>query len=254
MVWSYQVVFDCNERPMSLAEFWAAALDYEEPDWPPQVRAMVDAHPEWQRTRGVAQDAKARHPRLFLQLVPEPRPAHNRIRFEIEVPGPDLDAEVERLRSLGAAGSAELMTDPEGNEFTVRLGAPGGSRRWRTVLIDAVDPDAAVDFWSRMLGFERDGTRCHPPVDWANPLAPSLQFERADEPKTRKNAVHFDVNVTDHDDWVATRDRLLAMGAVVCDPAEFGLDMPNYGNNFAIMRDPDGNEFCLQATSEPHDE
>lgn len=254
MVRSYQLVFDCNDHPARLAGFWAAALDYVEPDWPPHVRAIVDAHPEWQLTRGVAQDAKGRHPRLFLQLVPEPRPTLNRVRFEITVPGPNLQGELDRLRGLGAVGNEALMTDPEGNEFTVRLGPENSPRRWSTILIDAVDPAAAVDFWSRALGFERDGTRCHPPTEWTNPLAPSLQFEAARQPKTRKNPVHFDVNVTDHADWVATRDRLVGMGAVVCDPAEFSLDMPNYGNNFAIMRDPDGNEFCLQATSEPHDE
>jgi Glyoxalase-like domain len=67
--------------------------------------------------------------RLLFQQVPEPKTVKNRLHLDVHA-GPDRrDAEVARLRELGAEVLREVkepgtehvvMTDPEGNEFCVQ--------------------------------------------------------------------------------------------------------------------------------------
>jgi Glyoxalase-like domain len=61
-------------------------------------------------------------PRLFFQLVPEPKTVKNRVHLDLLTDDPD--AEVRRLIDLGARVLAEhdsflVLADPEGNEFCV---------------------------------------------------------------------------------------------------------------------------------------
>jgi len=77
-------------------------------------------------------------PRIFIQKVPEPKTAKNRLHLDLNISdarrvGPEegrrrVDAEVRRLEGLGATvGRAYdengahwvVMADPEGNEFCV---------------------------------------------------------------------------------------------------------------------------------------
>ena len=81
-------------------------------------------------------DPRGQGPRIFLQQVPEPKTAKNRVHIDLGSAGgpgtpPDeqrrrLQAEVERLVGLGATFVEEhidlgvtwaVMRDPEGNEF-----------------------------------------------------------------------------------------------------------------------------------------
>ena len=64
---------------------------------------------------------------LFFTEVPEPKVAKNRLHLDV-VAEEDLEAEVERLETLGASihnwaegdsGIWCVMRDPEGNEFCV---------------------------------------------------------------------------------------------------------------------------------------
>ena len=62
------------------------------------------------------------HPRLFFQLVPEPKTVKNRVHLDLRCA--DLPAEVDRLINLGARVVANYeshswLADPEGNEFCV---------------------------------------------------------------------------------------------------------------------------------------
>jgi len=53
-----------------------------------------------------------------------PKLVRNRQRFELTAPGADRQAEIDRLLTLGATrletGAADELTDPGGNEFTVK--------------------------------------------------------------------------------------------------------------------------------------
>ena len=140
-----QVVIDCAD-PARLAAFWAEALHYEIPAPPPGFASWDD----WARDQGIPEDhwndARALEdpagsgPRVFLQKVPEPKIAKNRMHLDLNAGGGQavpveerrvrVDAEVARLKALGASdhrGPIDQrgeywvrMNDPEGNEFCVQ--------------------------------------------------------------------------------------------------------------------------------------
>jgi hypothetical protein len=107
---------DCA-NPAALAQFWAAALDYEvQPsDDPGEVM--------------VSPKSGAGLPLLFLK-VPEDKTIKNRLHLDLRPA--DQEAEVERLLGLGARrvdigqgdSSWVVLADPEGNELCV-LSAKG---------------------------------------------------------------------------------------------------------------------------------
>jgi hypothetical protein len=65
---------------------------------------------------------------------------------------------------------------------------------------------------------------------------PRLWFQRVPEPKQSKNRVHLDLRADDLDREVT---RLTALGATVLS------DQPRA--DLVVMRDPEGNEFCVLA-------
>jgi len=137
-----QVTFDCAD-PDALATFWAEALGYRKDAPPPGFdtwEAALDAFgvPLDQRnSRSACHDPTGVGPRLFFQVVPEPKSAKNRIHLDVraapELQGEErmsaLEVEAERLVALGASRVRRhepepplshgflVMADPEGNEF-----------------------------------------------------------------------------------------------------------------------------------------
>lgn len=114
-------------------------------------------------------------------------------------------------------------------------------RQW---TLDAHDIDLLASFWSQVLGYtiEADdnglGT-CHllpPPV--APRGTPTLWIQHAGEPKTTKNRAHLDLHL-DHGDVDVEVERLVALGATHADVGQSPTDP------FVVLRDPEGNEFCL---------
>jgi catechol 2,3-dioxygenase-like lactoylglutathione lyase family enzyme len=130
------------------------------------------------------------------------------------------------------------------------------------VTFDCADPDGLARFWCEVLGYRMqdpppgfatwpDWLRDHgiPEERWNDASAavdpdgrsPRLFFQRVPEPKTAKNRVHLDVNVG-RDQVVPTLERLRALGATVLrEPQTSEL-----GDYWAVLADPEGNEFCLQ--------
>jgi hypothetical protein len=122
----HDVVVDCR-HPASLARFWAAVLDgyrvapYDDAELE-RLRANGINDPEDDPSVLVESDPGVR-PRLWFQLVPEPRRVKNRVHLDLRAS--DRVAEVARLVGLGASVIGEFdgwttLTDPEGNEFCVR--------------------------------------------------------------------------------------------------------------------------------------
>ena len=102
---------DCADH-RSLVRFWNRALGYET-KYSDDSGALL-RHPE------------GLYPKLYLQVVPEPRVGKNRLHLDLY--SPDEEAEAERLTALGATrrkrfdtddGVWIVMTDPEGNEFCI---------------------------------------------------------------------------------------------------------------------------------------
>jgi predicted enzyme related to lactoylglutathione lyase len=109
-------VLDCAE-PKRLAQFWREALGYRDYYSDANLAVLVPRE-------GIASP-------LLLQGVPEPKAGKNRMHLDIVVN--DIEAEVLRLRVLGAHRIDETaqcfggtrwvrMSDPEQNEFCVSTG------------------------------------------------------------------------------------------------------------------------------------
>src|SRR3954471_14927058 len=144
-----QIAIDCAD-PSRLVPFWCEALGYV-------VEAPPDGFPTWNdfwRNVGVPDDELPMDkdgatsiidpdgvgPRVWFQVVPEPKSVKNRVHLDLKISGSRavplaerrerVDAEVGRLEGLGASRVRVLsvdgldhygvvLHDPEGNEFCV---------------------------------------------------------------------------------------------------------------------------------------
>jgi Glyoxalase-like domain len=102
------------------------------------------------------------------------------------------------------------------------------------VVFDCAEPAVLARWWQGLVGgeiaYDDDGDATVQVGGW-----PRLDFIRVPEPKSVKNRVHLDLATTDFDAAVAATE---AAGAVRA------LDVFD-GEQFAVFRDPEGNEFCL---------
>lgn len=138
------------------------------------------------------------------------------------------------------------------------------------ITFDCADPDALAHFWADALGYELQPPPngfdswdaalqawSVPEQEWNSRSAaipsdgggPRLFFQRVPESKAGKNRVHLDIRAAPDligDDRMAAlateSERLVALGAEVAYRVE-----PDGGmeTGFITMRDPEGNEFCL---------
>ncbi|MBF6287536.1 VOC family protein [Nocardia cyriacigeorgica] len=147
MALNWKLVIDSRDSA-TLADFWAAALEYEVEDPTVLVEQLLAAgqlpesavleHGGRKTFRGYA---AIRHPddpfdqasgvgrgrRLLFQDVPEAKTVKNRLHIDVHSAPGGLDELVRRLEDLGAtrveefdrgpAGHWWVMRDPEGNEF-----------------------------------------------------------------------------------------------------------------------------------------
>lgn len=109
------------------------------------------------------------------------------------------------------------------------------------VTIDCADPEHLAAWWGDLLGL-KVGRRGGPYVELERPRAgvpkPTLVFQRVPEPKVGKARIHLDIVVADLE--AATR-RAVALGASIAE--DLASEDP-----WLVMRDPEGNEFCLIPT------
>ena len=128
------------------------------------------------------------------------------------------------------------------------------------VTFDAAGPRALGAFWCEVLGYVEQPP---PPgfdtweealdafgIDRSDPdrafaivdpegQGPRLFFQKVPEGKTAKNRVHLDVNVGAE----AMHEKAAALEALGATRVH-ELDEP--GGHWITMRDPEGNEFCIQ--------
>lgn len=117
----------------------------------------------------------------------------------------------------------------------------------REIVFDSAHPAALARFWAQVLdGYavraydaaeiaRLSGLGLTPETDptvLVDGPGPMLCFQKVAEPKSVKNRVHLDVTVPDRRAEVA---RLLALGASVKREAD----------GYTVLRDPEGNEFCV---------
>lgn len=104
---------------------------------------------------------------------------------------------------------------------------------YKDLCIDASDPQVLGAFWAPLLGWD---LHPHPDGDADLRVGDRVQvwLNRVAEPVSVKNRLHLDVNA-------ASLDPALRAGATVLDDS----------HRWTVLRDPDGQEFCIFVRDEP---
>jgi hypothetical protein len=267
VIYNVQLMIDCHD-PDAISRFWGRALQYKNEFafmTPEQQREWRLDYPQYDGHGRIDDDA-GRRMAIYLEAVPEPKTTRNRLRPEIAVRSKAVADTVSALHGLGATGDAGAMRDVEGNEFTVVGGLTAGDaeRRMQSIVLDCLDPDRMLEFWSQALMYTPSDGRCDPPPGWRHiedgwlfahgerispveralfwggeipapdrelfDLTPGMAFVKTDEPKRIKNRMHIDFQTRDPE---GNRDRLVALGATVV-----------RWDDQHVLRDPEGNELC----------
>ena len=103
------------------------------------------------------------------------------------------------------------------------------------ICLDATDPEALARWWAELVGgavrLDADGD-----AELSGAALPLL-FLRVPEakPPAVKNRMHLDLRAADYDAAVA---RALSLGATPADDVY-------RGDRWRVLRDPEGNEFCI---------
>ena len=131
----------------------------------------------------------------------------------------------------------------------------------------ADDPVRLAQFWAGVFGY--------PPAEWDEPMksellaaglteedlsnrglaedpdgrGPRLFFHHADAHKSGRNRLHLDISATpgrqpSREELEAEKDRLVALGAEVVRLVDQAWG--EWPELYYQLRDPEGNEFCLQ--------
>ena len=105
------------------------------------------------------------------------------------------------------------------------------------VTFDCADPRRLAEFWSKATGYriEQDSERMVT-LSPGKGSRPNLIFIKVPEPRTVKNRVHLDFEVSDIE---AEAARLIESGATR------GQSHREDGFVWTVMSDPEGNEFCI---------
>lgn len=111
------------------------------------------------------------------------------------------------------------------------------------LIVPCRDPRRLAEFWCAVLDFvvldtEDEGAVEIGPGEGFGGLQPTLVFSPTVEPKVGTLRMHFDINAVDRDQD-AELERLLELGAR---PAEIGQ---TGAEQWYVLADPEGNEFCL---------
>ena len=113
------------------------------------------------------------------------------------------------------------------------------------LVLDCSDPGELARFWSQALGYTNVGA-AGSYVMLVDPdgAMPKLLLQAVPEAKGTKNRMHLDIETPDID---AEAARLESLGARRLDSDRHA----EFGSNWVIMADPEGNEFCVCDAGQP---
>ena len=113
---------------------------------------------------------------------------------------------------------------------------------WEQLVVDSAEPAALGQWWADALGWVVvDDSVDEFEIRPAPAQLPGMLFGRAADPRATKNRLHVDFRPDDRD---AEVERLLALGATRADIGQG--DEP-----WVVLRDPEGNEFCVLSSRRP---
>lgn len=120
------------------------------------------------------------------------------------------------------------------------------------VTVDCADPAAVAAFWNEALGWggvavaeDGSGAICGPPEGGTY-----LEFVEVPEGKVVKNRLHLGCSVDTLEELDAEIERLKELGATVAWEEGFPPEIAARYRN-VVLRDVEGNEFCLSSGSLP---
>jgi catechol 2,3-dioxygenase-like lactoylglutathione lyase family enzyme len=110
----------------------------------------------------------------------------------------------------------------------------------KALTFDAADALALARFWAAVLGsdVDEDSTPDKAFVEAPGWGGPNMWFKRVPEPKTAKNRLHLDVRT------------LTSVGEEVARLEGLGARVVERFDSHTVMRDPEGNEFCVEPSPE----
>lgn len=160
---------------------------------------------------------------------------------EAGLPDVDLRASGVRVR-VGASASPDLAQADialaraiSADAQDLGLSADPAALQALRLVIDALDSDSVMPFWSTVLGYEHGDGRLIDPLR----RHPTIGFRAMDEPRPLRNRFHFDIGVPFTTDVLASPN---LTGAVETFRADY----------YGTVADPDGNEVCLPAFGAAH--
>jgi len=115
-----------------------------------------------------------------------------------------------------------------------------GDLHLATVVVNVQDMERAVEFWTKALGYVRRDDEWGPTFNTlVDPggQKPAVSLQLADAPSPGPARVHLDLYTSEQARHV---ERLIALGATRAE----GWPYPDDAD-FVVLRDPDGNEFCV---------
>ena len=243
------ITFSCSD-PERLAEFWATLLDYE----------AAPAGESWMAT-----DPRGEGTRLRFNRMEKSETIEVPIHLDINVP--DREAELDRILQLGGrlvetrsdsigdfSETWTVMRDPEGNGFCIQSPPKTPPHRYiGNVTFSSAEPRQLGAFWAEALGWPeeeddqdflqqlRDAGVADRDLSFyvtrpPNSGRPRFLFQRREKSRPASYPIHLDFRT---DDREAEVERLERAGAAVVEMKK-GLNV-----TFTILRDPEGNPFCV---------
>jgi predicted enzyme related to lactoylglutathione lyase len=115
----------------------------------------------------------------------------------------------------------------------------------RHITVDTHDALATATFWAALTGYTLDEESDAEEALLSPPFenAPAMLFITVPDDKSVKNRLHLDIQppTGTRDEFV---ERMLALGATVHEDHR----KPD-GTGWVTMRDPEGNEFCVERSA-----
>jgi predicted enzyme related to lactoylglutathione lyase len=113
--------------------------------------------------------------------------------------------------------------------------------RLRHITFACDEPYAVAAFWGAVLGYDTELSGESWSATDPRKEGPPLRFDRLPKSRTIELPIHLDVNVPDREHEVR---RLLELGAKLVETKT--SEVGELVETFTVMRDPEGNGFCVQ--------
>ena len=110
------------------------------------------------------------------------------------------------------------------------------------ITFSCADPGRVAEFWSALLDYERTPTGDSWTAKDPRGEGTTLLFNRMEKSPTIEVPIHLDVNVADCE---AELRRVLQLGGQLVETRSHSVG--RLSETWTVMRDPEGNGFCIQS-------